>query len=140
MKLHSKRRLAEEINKYSFSKEFLKLNFWFPSYNILTNTRKAIIYLINEKNLSFFSTIFGNFCRRSNIQNVILKFKINQIFFSIQWILFRSFSKKVPVAVTEHFCRYDEVNSSVDTIDIFRCFNRKFLSVYPQSELQCCFE
>ena len=48
MKLHSKRWLADEINKSSFSKEFLKLNFWFPSFNILINTRKAIIYSINN--------------------------------------------------------------------------------------------
>ena len=48
MKLHSKRWIAEEINESSFSKEFLKLNFWFPSFNILINTRKAITYSINN--------------------------------------------------------------------------------------------
>ena len=73
MKLHSKRWLDEEINKSSFSKEFLKLNFWFPSFNILINTRKAIIYsiynfilvitkihfqIINFNILSFFCVLY----------------------------------------------------------------------------------
>ena len=34
---------------HRFSKEFLELNFWFPSFNILINTRKAIIYSIYNK-------------------------------------------------------------------------------------------
>ena len=70
MKLHSKRWLDEEINKSSFSKEFLKLNFWFASFNILINTRKAIIYSIYNINYAL---------KCLEIQNKLYPFESTQI-------------------------------------------------------------